>query len=91
VTRTPTPGITLSARGYKVQGRHTVDLTWSGATSPNFDIYRNGVLIINTLNDGFYGDSTGGRGRATYTTYQACEAGTQTCSNQATVSFGGGH
>ena len=31
----------------------------------------------------------GTKGRATYT-YKVCEAGTQTCSNQATVRFGGG-
>src|SRR5262245_49384130 len=41
-TATPTPGqINLAAHGYKVQGRHTVDLVWSGATSSNVDIYRN--------------------------------------------------
>ena len=40
-TVTLTPGqITLSARGYKVQGRHTVDLTRSGATSSNLDTYK---------------------------------------------------
>src|SRR6266487_489823 len=46
-TPTPTPGqITLSARGYKVQGQQAVDLSWNGATSNNIDIYRNGVLIV---------------------------------------------
>src|SRR5437762_9258200 len=87
VTPTPTPGqITLTARGYKVQGRHTVDLSWSGATSSTVDVYRNNVLVANTANDGFYTDSPGGRGHATYT-YQVCNQGTQTCSNQATVTF----
>ena len=86
-TPTVTPGqITLSARGYKVRGRQTVDLSWNGATSTNVDIYRNGVKIVATLNDGFYTDSPGGRGHATYT-YQVCNAGTNTCSNQATVTF----
>jgi PQQ enzyme repeat len=86
-TPTPTPGqITLTARGYKVQGRHTVDLSWMGATSGNVDIYRNGVLIVTTLNDGFYTDSPGGRGHGTYT-YRVCNAGSQTCSNQVTVTF----
>jgi hypothetical protein len=86
-TPTPTPGqITLTARGYKVQGRHTVDLSWSGASSPNVDIYRNGVVVATTLDDGFYTDSPGGRGHATYT-YKVCEAGIQTCSNQVTVTF----
>ena len=90
-TVTPTPTatperITLTARGYKVRGRQTVDLSWTGATSSNVDIYRNGVLIVTTLNDGFYTDRTVGRGHATYT-YQVCNAGSQTCSNQATVKF----
>jgi cell division septation protein DedD len=86
-TPTSTPGqITLTARGYKVQGRHTVDLSWTGATSSNVDIYRNGVLIVTTLNDGFYTDSTSGHGHATYT-YRVCNAGSQTCSNQVTVTF----
>ena len=86
-TPTPTPGqITLTARGYKVQGRQTVDLSWSGATSSNVDIYRNGVLITTVPNNGFYTDRIGARGHGTYT-YQVCEAGTTTCSNQATVTF----
>ena len=85
-TPTATPGIRLSARGYKVQGRQTVDLTWSGATSSTVDIYRNNALIANTLNDGFYTDSIGAHGHGTYT-YRVCNAGTQTCSNQVTVTF----
>ena len=86
-TPTPTPEqITLTARGYKVHGRHTVDLSWTGATSSNVDIYRNDVLIDTTLNEGFYTDSPGGRGPATYT-YQVCNADSQTCSNEAMVKF----
>jgi hypothetical protein len=85
-TPTPTPGITLTARGYKVQGRHTVDLSWSGASSSTVDIYRNGAFLTNTGNDGFYTDSPGSRGHATYT-YRVCNGGTQTCSNNATVTF----
>ena len=89
-TPSPTPRpITLSAVGYKVRGFHTVDLSWSGATSTNVDVYRNGAPIATTSNDGFHTDSTGRKGRATYT-YQVCEAGTATCSNIVTVSFGGG-
>jgi len=87
LTPTPAPGqIILTARGYKVRGRQTVDLSWTGATSSNVDIYRNGAPIVTTLNDGFYTDSPGGGGHATYT-YQVCNAGSQTCSNQATVKF----
>ena len=63
-----------------------MDLSWSGATGSSVDIYRNGMVVATTGNDGFYTDSPGGRGDATYT-YQVCEAGTQTCSNNATVNF----
>jgi N-acetylneuraminic acid mutarotase len=78
--------ITLGARGRKEGGINTVRLTWDGATSPDVDLYRNGVVIVTTANDGLYIDSTGDTGRARYT-YQVCEAGTQTCSNEATVTF----
>lgn len=76
--------ITLSATGYKVRGLHKADLTWSGATSTNIDVYRDGSLVATTANDGFYTDDINNRGRGSYT-YQVCEAGTTTCSNTATA------
>ena len=87
-TPTPTPGpITLSAAKRKVGGINTVRLTWSGATSANIDIYRDGPPPIVTVpNTGTYIDSTGDTGRARYT-YKVCEAGTATCSNDARVTF----
>jgi hypothetical protein len=89
-TPTPTPGqITLTASGRRVQGRHTVDLTWSGANSTNIDIYRSGVVIATVPNNGSYKDFIGVRGGNARYTYKVCEAGTQTCSNEATVRFGG--
>jgi hypothetical protein len=69
-----------------VRGQQAVDLTWAGATSSNVDVNRNGVVVATTSNDGFYTDSPGGHGRASYT-YKVCNAGTQTCSNQVTVTF----
>jgi hypothetical protein len=90
-TPTATPGqITLGGRGYKVQGQQRVDLSWNGATSNNIDIYRNGVVITTVPNiPGFYTDRIGARGKGTYT-YRVCGAGSQNCSNQVTVKFGGG-
>jgi hypothetical protein len=87
-TATPTPSqITLTASGRKVHGIDTVDLSWSGATSVNVDIYRNGMIIATVPNTpSSYTDSTGQRGHATFT-YKVCEAGTQNCSNQVTVTF----
>jgi subtilisin family serine protease len=83
----PSPGgITLSAVGYKVRGQQKADLTWTGATSINMDIFRNGAKITTTANDGFHTDNINLRGGATYT-YKVCEAGTSTCSNDATVTI----
>jgi hypothetical protein len=78
--------IMLTAAGRKVGGINTVRLKWREATSADIDVYRDGTLIVTTPNDGSYIDSTGDTGRARYT-YQVCEAGTQTCSNETTVTF----
>ena len=83
----PTPSaITLSANGYKVRGRQKADLTWSGTAATDVDVYRDGVNIATTANDGSYTDNIDRRGGGSYT-YQVCEAGTSTCSNESVVSF----
>jgi hypothetical protein len=88
-TATPTPEIVLRASGRRVKGRHTVDLSWSGATSVNIDVFRDGALIVTAPNNGAYTDSIGvRRGNVRYR-YKVCEAGTATCSNEVTVRFGG--
>jgi serine protease len=80
------PPIMLSAGRHKGGRINTVRLNWTEASSTDIDVYRDGTLIITTPNDGSYLDSTGDTGQAPYT-YQVCEAGTQTCSNEATVTF----
>jgi N-acetylmuramoyl-L-alanine amidase len=80
------PGIVLTATGYKVKGVQKADLAWSGASSARVDIYRDGVLLATTPNDGFHTDDIGQRGGGSYT-YQVCEEGTSTCSNQASITF----
>ena len=83
----PTSGdFTLAATGYKVRGRQYADLTWPGATSTNVDIFRNGTIVDTTANNGAYTDNIGAVGGGSYT-YKVCEAGTNTCSNEATVTF----
>jgi subtilisin family serine protease len=81
-----TGGISLSTNGFKVRGKQNVDLSWSGANSSNVDIYRDGVVIATTANDGAYTDNIGAKGGAVYV-YQVCEAGTSTCSSTSTVVF----
>jgi len=87
-TATATPAqITLTANGHKVKGQEIVNLTWNGATSSNVDIYRDGMVIDTVPNNpSSYTDSTGARGHGSFI-YKVCNAGTQTCSNQVTVSF----
>ena len=78
--------ITLSGRGKKVGGINTSRLTWSGATSSNIDVNRDGFVVATVPNSGHYNDSTGTTGQASFV-YKVCEAGTQTCSNSVTVRF----
>lgn len=86
VSEASTGDFTLSATGYKERGLHKADLTWEGASSTNVDVYRDGGLITTTANDGFHKDDINQRGSGTYT-YTVCEAGTSTCSNEASVVF----
>lgn len=86
VVEPPSGDFTLAGAGYKVKGKHVVDLTWADATGSNIDIYRDGNLIATTANNGSYTDNIGTKGGATYV-YEACEAGSSTCSNEATVIF----
>lgn len=83
----PATAITLSARGYKQKGLESVDLTWSGATTANVDVYRNGTRITTTPNDGAYTDALNRKGAGTFQ-YKVCEAGSTTaCSNTSAVAF----
>lgn len=80
-------GITLSTAGYKVKGLMKADLSWSGATSGNVDVYRNGVVVVTTTNDETHTDNINQKGSGTFT-YKICEAGTTSvCSNESIVVF----
>lgn len=83
---TPPEPFELSAEGYRVKGVHHADLTWTGGTSAQVDVYRDGALVATTENDAFHTDATGNKGRAAYA-YQVCEAGTTTCTNPVAVAF----
>ena len=86
VTAPSSGGIALSAFGYKIKGVKHANLSWSGATSGNVDIFRDSVKIT-TTNDGEYTDNTGSKGGGSFT-YKVCEAGSTTaCSNESTVVF----
>ncbi|MGD9086281.1 MAG: PKD domain-containing protein [Desulfobacterales bacterium] len=78
--------ITLTATGKQNKRWFIVNLDWSGANSDNVEILKNDVSIITTNNDGTYTDKMPNGGGGSYT-YQVCEEGTSTCSNEATVTF----
>ncbi len=78
--------IPLSTSGYKVRGRQHADLTWSGATGTQVDVFRDGVLIATTENDGAYTDNIGAVGGGSYV-YKVCETDGSACSNESTVIF----
>ncbi|HEV2061709.1 MAG TPA: S8 family serine peptidase, partial [Solirubrobacteraceae bacterium] len=78
---------TLSATGFKVKGFQYADLSWkTNSTATSVDVYRDGAKITSTANDGSYRDDIRNKGGGTYT-YKVCAAGTETCSNEATVVF----
>jgi chitodextrinase len=77
--------ISLSARGYKLNGLQKADLSWTGASGTSFDVYRNGVRIA-TVQTTSYKDNINKRGPGIYT-YKVCAPATDSCSNDATVSF----
>lgn len=85
-TTTSIGGLTLSASGYKVKGVQHVDLRWSGATTADVVITRNGATIATTANDGFHTDNIGKKGSGSYT-YKVCETNGGPCSNTVTVTF----
>lgn len=86
VTAPAPDNITLTARGYKSGKTPKVDLTWSGSTAANIDVFRNGVKIVTTANDGLHTDVLA-RGSTGTFTYKVCNASTTICSPNASVVF----
>jgi PKD repeat protein len=83
-TRVVAP-ITLTAHGYKWNGRQQVDLTWTGSSAAGFDIYRNGVRLV-TVHGTAYTDNLNRRGSGTYA-YTVRGVATSIRSKQVTVTF----
>lgn len=78
--------ITASASTYKVRGVVHTDVSWSGATSSQVTIFRNGSAVATVANSGSFTENTGLRGGGSLT-YQVCEAGTSVCSDSITVAY----
>jgi subtilisin family serine protease len=81
------PPIELTAEGIRRSGWQYTDLTWTGADSADIDIYRDGVLVDTTENDGEHRDDVRERGAGTHF-YRICEAGGQdVCSASVMVLY----
>jgi subtilisin family serine protease len=88
IDSTSTTAWDLVVAGAKRKGTKTSSLAWqtTASTAALVDVYRDGVYITTTANDGAHSESLG-KGGATYV-YRLCEAGaTANCSNDATVTF----
>jgi hypothetical protein len=82
---TPAPSTVVLTAQLRGSRWKTVNLAWTSAPWRSVDIYRNGVRIKNTRNDGYATDSISRSG--TYS-YKVCAGGSTTaCSNTATVFF----
>jgi PKD repeat protein len=79
-------GISLTATGAKVKGKHVVELSWSGAQGSFVSILRDEQAIGVVPNEGSYTDTPGGRGKGNYV-YQVCEEDGTRCSAAVSVTF----
>ncbi len=82
----PPGGITLAANPYVVRKVWYVDLAWSGADGSQVAVYRDGVVVTTTDNDGSYTDRIGRVGGGTYV-YRICETDGGACSEEVSVTF----
>jgi len=81
-TPSPEPSIVLTATASSRKQWTRVFLRWNVVPGSSVDVYRNGVRITNTSNDGSYTDST--RNRLPLS-YHLCVSGTTVCSNTIVV------
>ena len=80
---------TLTAQknnGIVSDGSARVYLYWSGLSGSPLDVYRNSVKVASVGNDGSHKDYLPRSSTRTYA-YKVCRAGTQTCTNTASVTF----
>ena len=79
------PAFTLSASSYQNGKWVRVLLDWSAVQGRAVDVYRNGVRVTRTTNDGSFTDAPRAPGTLTY---QLCVSGTNICSNTVQVTLG---
>jgi serine protease len=65
-----------------VKGLQKVELSWSGASSASFDVYRDGQRIAAVSNSSYI-DNLNRKRPGSYS-YKVCQTESAICSNQAT-------
>jgi len=80
----PVTVISLTAAADRAKGDRIASLSWSGAAGELVDVYRNGVVVATTANDGAYLDTLDRSGAYNY---RVCMTRTSTCSGVATVTL----
>jgi PKD repeat protein len=90
VTAPPPPppsSITLTVSGFTSDTKHTIRYNWSGAVGSTVDLYRNGVRVVSTANDGHQLTGFEAKGTATYVV-KVCQAGSTTvCSPERSITL----
>lgn len=81
----PIVDIQLTTATYSGKRGEQVELNWSGASTRKVNVFRNGVVITATANDGTFVDTLNNP-YGIYT-YQICEDGTANCSDISSVTF----
>jgi hypothetical protein len=80
----PLPTATASA--YTINRSPRVDLTWSGFAARTVDVFRDGVKVLTTPNDGAFTDKPSAKAAGSYT-YKVCVTGTSVCSADSRITF----
>ncbi|ANQ18459.1 alkaline serine protease [Vibrio natriegens] len=78
--------IELATSTYTAKQGQKVNLEWSNATARKVDVYRNGVIVSTTGNDGSFTDTLASDAFGMYT-YKVCDQSSGNCSNPSSVSF----
>jgi hypothetical protein len=87
ISITVTPAISITVRGYWARGLEKAEIKWSGVTTNQVDIYRDGTLIQTTRNDGRYVDPINLTVKPASYTYKVCNRGSGVCSSTAAATF----
>jgi PKD repeat protein/CubicO group peptidase (beta-lactamase class C family) len=87
VTAPPPSSITLTISGRVDAEKHYITHLWSGATGSSMDLYRNGMLINSTPNDGRHTTAHKYDGTATWRVKVCLAGSTSVCSPERSITL----